>query len=244
MGEQKMHLTDRLSRLVRFFVVLAAAFTAASAAGAVVVGPGGGSPLFGTTSAANPNLAGTIINDNSIPWTITNGMGVVLVSGNLQNRVTQSTALGTLIFSPRLTDIVYGPMGAPDGLSLTLAGYGAGTLDIDYRTDGLGEATFPLVARSASGESLFFPGVGPSPGFASSLFLSILSTATDFGLAGLFTITATFGVDPPVNFSTTVGGLAVPGMGGGGVIPLPAAAPLFLGALAIGGLARRRRREA
>jgi hypothetical protein len=220
---------------------LAVTLAAGSTAGAVVVAPGMGSPLTGTTSAANPNLAGTVINDNLIPWSITDGMGAVLVSGNLQNRVVQSTALGTLVFGPRLTDIVYGAMGAPESLSLSLAGYGAGALDIDYRLDGPGEATFPLVARSATGDALLFPALGGTPGFGSSLFLSILSTATDFGLGGLFTITATFGVDPPLAFSTTVGGLAVPGMGGP-VIPLPAAAPLFLGALAIGGLARRRRR--
>ena len=235
-----MRLFQRFSRWVQA-ACLAMALTAGSTAGAVVVAPGMGSPLGGTTFAANPNLGGTVINDNLIPWSITDGMGVVLVSGNLQNRVVQSTALGTLIFAPRLTDIVYGQRGAPETLSLTLGDYGAGVLDIDYRTDGLGEATFPLVARSASGDTLAFPALGGMPGFDSSLFLSILSTATEFGLTGFFTIAATFGDDPPMTFSTTVGGLAVPGLGDG-VIPLPAAAPLFLGALAIGGLAGRRRR--
>ena len=230
-----------LSRLASSAVLFAAALVAGSTAGAVIVAPGAGSPLSGTTSAANPNLAGAVLNDNLIAWSITDGMGTVLVSGNLQNRVVQSTALGALIFAPRLTDIVYGSMGAPDSLSLSLGDYGAGVLDIDYRTDGLGEASFPLVARSASGDTLQFPTIAGTPGFESSRFLSILSTATEFGLTGFFTIAATFGVDPPMTFSTTVGGLAVPGSGDG-VIPLPAAAPLFLGALAIGGLAARRRR--
>lgn len=222
---------------------LGLALTAGATAGAVVVAPGAGSPLAGTTSAANPNLAGAVVNDTLIPWAITDGMGTTLVSGSLQNRVVQSDLLGSLIFAPRLVDIVYGPSGAPDGLSLSLSGYGAGALDIDFRTDGLGEASFPLVARSASGDTLLFPAVTGAPGFESSRFLSILSTATGFGLTGMFTLVATFGVDPGVSYSTTVGGLAVPGAGGG-VIPLPAAAPLFLGALALGGLVSRRRRRA
>jgi len=226
-----------------FFI---AALAVGSTAGAVIVAPGTGSPLTGTTSAANPDLAGTVVNDNVIAWAITDGMGTTLVSGNLQNRVVRSDTLGTLIFAPRLTDIVYGALGPASSLSLSLGDYGAGTLDVDYRTDGLGEATFPVVVRSASGDTLFFPFVEGAPGFDSSLFLSILSTATDFGLTGLFTISATFGSategdGSPMTFSTAVGGLAVPGMGGS-VIPLPAAAPLFLGALALGGAIRRRRR--
>ncbi len=231
-----------LLRLLSSLIVFALAFAAGSTAGAVVVAPGGGSPLGGTTSAADPNLAGTVINDNLIAWSIADGAGGVLVSGNLENRVVRSDLLGTLIFAPRLTDIVYGDRGAPENLSLSLTGYGGGALDIDYRTDGLGVATFPFVGRSADGNTLLFPTVSGAPGFDSSLFLSILSTATGFGLTGMFTIAATFGVDPPMVFSTTVGGLAVPGMDGP-VIPLPAAAPLFLGALALGGAALRGRRR-
>lgn len=238
-----MRIVYRIANLLRT-AAFAAAFAAGSTAGAVVVAPGAGSMLTGTTSAANPALAGTVINDNLIPWSITDGMGATLVSGNLQNRVTRSDALGTLIFAPRLTDIVYGSMGAPQSLSLSLSPYGPGALDVDYRLDGLGEAAFPIVARSGSGDSLFFFGLGEGmPGFESSRFLSILSTATEFGLTGMFTIIATFGVDPPMMFSTTVDGLAVPGTGDDGVIPLPAAAPLFLGALAIGGVGLRRRRR-
>lgn len=106
-------------------------------------------------------------------------------------------------------------MGAPSGLSLSLSGYGAGPLDIDYRVDGLGVATFPLVAQPMDGDTLLFPAVAGTPGFDSSLFVSIISGATSFGLTGLCTIAATFGVDPPISFSTTVSGLAVPGAGGG-----------------------------
>lgn len=103
----------------------------------------------------------------------------------------------------------------------------AGAFDIDYRTGGLGEATFPLTVRSASGDPLLFPPVAGTPGFESRLYLSIVGAATGFGLTGLFSTVA------------TAGGLAVPGSGGS-IIPLPAAAPLFLGALAFGGFWRRR----
>lgn len=231
-----------LFRLVSLIFPISLAFAAGSTAGAVVVAPGGGSPLGGTTSAADPNLAGTVINDNLIAWSITDGAGGVLVSGNLQNRVIRSDLLGTLIFAPRLTDIVYGERGLPENLSLSLTGYGGGVLDVDFRTDDLGVATFPFVGRSADGGTLVFPTVSGAPGFDSSLFLSILSTATNFGLTGMFTIAATFGVDPPMAFSTTVGGLAVIGVDGP-VIPLPAAAPLFLSALALAGAALRRHRR-
>lgn len=221
--------------------ILTATFAAAafvvSDAGAAVVAPGATVALSGTTSAANPNLAGVVQNDNLIAFSIQNGSGATLVSGNLQNRVVQSTTLGTLIFAPRLRDLNFAVGAAAIAIvGLQVTPYGGETLDIDFRTDGLGAAGPFNVSRSASGDQLTFrySGLTSNDG---SLFPSVLTAATVFSLTGTATIFAQLGGPNGQIFATTLQGLAVPN-----AVPLPAAAPLFLGALAgVAGLRRRRK---
>lgn len=223
----------RLPTRMAFLAAATAAGLFAAPAGAVVVAPGGASALSGTTVAASPNLAGVVQNDNLIAFSITDGAGNVVASGNLQNRVVKSDNLGTLIFAPILRDLVYAT-----GASITrliVQPYGGGTLDIDFRTDGLGTSGPSVVTRSASGDTLTFDYANPLLTGGQSLAPSILSTATIFSLTGtaqIFARNATGAL-----FSTTLTGLAVPGQ-----VPVPAAAPLFLSVLAGGAFAARRRR--
>jgi hypothetical protein len=228
-----MNAHIRLPTMKTFVAAAAAAGLLAAPAGAVVVAPGGASALGGTTVAANPNLAGVVQNDNLIAFSITDGSGNVVVSGNLQNRVARSDNLGTLIFAPILRDLVYAT-----GASITrliVQPYGGGVLDIDFRTDGLGTSGPSVVTRSASGDTLTFDYANPPLTGGQSLSPSILSTATIFSLTGTAQIFARNAAGG--EFSTTLTGIAAPGQ-----IPIPAAAPLFLSALAGGAFAARRRR--
>ena len=101
-----------------------------------VVLPGGTVATPGTTAAAQPALAGTIIHDVSVPFTIVVG-GKTVFKGHLQDRVIKETAAGTLDFSQSIL--------ADAGFSATAllhyetrAGFGGVTTDVNFRTDGLG----------------------------------------------------------------------------------------------------------
>ncbi|MBY0421186.1 MAG: VPLPA-CTERM sorting domain-containing protein [Parvularculaceae bacterium] len=214
----------------------AAAFAVTTDAGAVVVTPGSVVALSGTTSALNPALAGVVQNDNLIPFSIQNGSGTTIVSGDVQNRVVVSGTLGTLIFAPTIRNLVF-PVGST-GTAITglrVSPYGGGSLDIDFRTDGLGSVGPANVSRGASGDQLTFRYDPAITATAGSLFVSILSAATNYSLNGVAQIFARDGQGN--TFSTTIEGLAVPAE-----VPLPAAAPLFLGALGAAAFFRKRRK--
>jgi hypothetical protein len=205
-------------------------------AGAVIVAPGAVEAVPATTSAASPDLAGGVQNDNLIAFSITDGMNV-LVSGNLQNRVTESNNLGTLIFAPRLRDLTFAQ--AVEIVGIRLEGFGDFVLDIAFRTDGIGDVGPDTVTRSGDGDTLDFSYDPSIVSLQEALFISILSNAEEYALTGVATI---FARDRAGNlFSTRLEGLAVPVLS---EVPLPAAAPLFLGGLALAGAWARRKKKA
>src|SRR5215213_4444427 len=63
-----------------------------------VVLPGGNVPLPGVTAAAQPVLAGVVIRDVAIPFSVNNGVGQTIFRGTLQDRVVRENATGTLDF--------------------------------------------------------------------------------------------------------------------------------------------------
>jgi len=204
---------------------------------AVSVIPGSTVALGGTTSAANPDLAGVVIRDQLIPFQITNSLGTVILTGNVQDRVTRSNNTGNLIFAPRLRDLS-NPAGTTAWImGFEMQGFDGFSTNIDYRTDGLGNIGPNDVARDLSGFSLGYrydPSliVPPDEGY----FLSVLTDATNFDLSGRFVIYAQndFGADV---FSTTLLNVSAPS-----AVPVPAAVWLFgSGLIGLLGISRRKK---
>lgn len=108
----------------------------ASAASAVTIPQGGAVALGGTTTAAEPNLAGLIVEDSLDAFLL--GSTTDGVSGNIQSRVVRSVD-GTYDFYWRITDLVFAGQ-APDIFSLRLGEFGPKmfTGNANYRTDGSG----------------------------------------------------------------------------------------------------------
>lgn len=230
-------------------IVIAVAFAAASnPVLAAPLNPGGVIFPTGTTSAADPDLAGTVINDNLIEATF--GSGFFIASYDIQNRVVRSNNLGSLIFAPRIRNpLNLGFATRLEIVAFSLTGYaGAVLTDVDFRTDGLGDKGFTSVSRSVDGDQLTFRYADPlindafnPPGVRdTSFFPSIKTTATTFKKRGTLTLFARSSTaDPNDPLETiTIRGIAVPG-----VVPIPASGLLLLGGLAgLGAVARRRRR--
>ena len=201
----------------------------------------------GTTSAADPDLAGTIINDNLIP--IGFGGPLIVANYSIQNRVVRSDNSGALIFAPRIRNPFNNGFSTRfEIVAFRLTGFADATLtDVDYRTDGLGDKGFTSVSRSLDGDTLTFRYGDPllndafdPPGVRdTSFFPSIKTTALHFRKTGTLTLlgrSSDADPDDPLQ-SVTIRGIAVPG-----VVPLPASGLMLIGGLAgLGALARRRR---
>jgi hypothetical protein len=133
----------------------------------------------------------TSVSDLNIPFEIRNASGTVILSGNVQDRVSKSHETGTLIFSPIVRDLE-----APGGstariLSIRATGYAGATITAEYYapTD---NATPDSVSRSAgNGDELelHFDSTPVTPP-DSSQFVKFLTNATGYSKAGRITITA------------------------------------------------------
>ncbi len=117
---------------------------------AVPLSPGGGAALSGTTAAAQPDLAGVVLEDRIRPWTFTLPSGAV-VKGTFQDRVSRSNATGLLHFSFRLKNDA-----ASQGVIARVrrGQYGpSGGINVDFRVDGLGSVGAPA-ARFLTGTDI------------------------------------------------------------------------------------------
>jgi hypothetical protein len=196
----------------------------------------------GTTSAADPEQAGLILTDGTIDYTVFQDPGSPLlrVFGVVQNRVIESAVTGNMIFAPILREprnLIANTSFGITGFRVT--GYAGWDVDVDFRTDALGDKGFTDVARTADGDRMTFLYGDPlrvdslAPGLLEeSLPPAIKTNARAFQFTGTMDIfgqfydpTGTF-LDGPT-FTTTITGLAVPA-----AVPLPAGLMLMLSALA------------
>ena len=105
--------------------------------------------LSGTTAAARPELAGTVLEDEVQSFSF----GALNISGTVQNRVVRETGTGTLDFYWRVKIDPQSTGGGVSAFRLIAFGYSHLT-DADWRIDGLGSAK-PFTAR------LFNPATHP-----------------------------------------------------------------------------------
>src|SRR5688572_27412833 len=105
-----------------------------------VVMPGGAVPLPGTTAAAQPALAGVVVRDALIPFSVDDGLGHTIFQGTLQDRVVRENGTGTLDF--------YQTIRADAGFTIpamlqyvSRSSFGGWFTDVNFRTDGLGDPT-------------------------------------------------------------------------------------------------------
>lgn len=234
-----------LRNLVSAATIAIAAFTAEAAP----LAPGGAiSPVPLDSVAARPELGGAVINDNLLDFRFNFG-DLTDVLGQVQNRVTRSNDLATLIFSPRIRDVlnIYGGRFAITRFNLT--GYAGFDADIAFRPDGDGDNAPWTAARSADGDTLRFSFASPllidsldPPGLQEeSLFPAILTNAQAFDETGRMSIWGRFArgdvlTDP--EYRIDLGYVARPV---DAPVPLPAGALLLPAGLALMGLLRRRR---
>ena len=205
---------------------------AAREACAVAVTPGD-PPVAqpGTTVAANPALAGLVLQDVLTAWSspVDPKYGFPGAEGQLQSRVVQETSTGDLDFYWRITvdDSSY-PNDVPNFLTISGLALGAfltgSSYDANYRIDGLG-STVPIDASATANAVTwdFAPSsFGPN---GSSYFLFLHSNATTYDDSAL----ASFGVTSVPTFEPSA-------------VPEPRNAALWLaGLLACGAPWMRRR---
>jgi hypothetical protein len=143
-------------------------FLLSSGAQAVVLTPGVVTPLPGTTVAANPSLAGTIVQDILTPFTMTTTTGTV--TGEVQSRVVHAVD-GTYDFYWRVFND--STSGGDIGF-LRTGDISTPAYDANYRIDGVGDL--------APVNALLF--TSPTPGFINFAFPN--PTALAPGQSSLF----------------------------------------------------------
>lgn len=144
-------------------------------------------PITGTTVAARPELAGTVVEDLVTPFTIS-GAGETL-SGTIQNRVVLSVD-GTYDFYWRILP----DSGQGDISAFRVDGFDGFALDADWRIDGLGDVA-PDIARyfgdGTGAVNFLFTGdeVGndvTGGGYEESMFFFLDTDATAYNFTGQF----------------------------------------------------------
>lgn len=213
-------------------LLAAASFSVFSFTGAhaVVLGPGDIELLSGTTAAARPELAGTVLVDTLRPFSIDLGGGLS-ITGQVQDRVVRSDVDGTLDFYYRIIN------DAASGGSILLAvrsDFSAVTTDADWRTDGLGVDGPNFSFRAPDGADVFFSffdEANVDPG-EDSRFFFVKTNATEFNANGSAFLT---GAGPDGSGTSATFLTYQPT-----IVPLPAAVWLLgSGMLGLIGIARR-----
>jgi hypothetical protein len=170
-------------------------------AGAISLLPGDTVVLSGTTTAARPELEGTIIEDEFVPVSFSDGQGGT-ISAVVQTRIVQEDVAGTLDFYYRITSFE-----ETTDLSITalrLSGFDSLATDVDFRTDGVGDLGPDAAIRFSPPDDQFINflfGEDPAnptlaPG-QESLFMFVKTDATSFTMSSANLTTTENGIISP-----------------------------------------------
>jgi hypothetical protein len=177
-------------------VVAAALGLSALSAHAVLLAPGATALLpTGTTEAAEPWLAGTVIVDEMIPFSFSSGVvGAGDITGTVQQRVVRAVD-GTLDFYWKINNDANSP--AAIG-SFRLSNFVSPEYNANWRSDGLGDKAPDEAHRFTGVKDSFVnfhfnvfstaPGDGLLPGH-SSYFVFLDTTATNYAKTATYDLT-------------------------------------------------------
>jgi hypothetical protein len=186
----------RSTPALRTLAAAALLATAAAPSLAVALIPDTFVALPGTTVAAEPQLAGTVLADVSQPFSFSAYGGTV--SGSVQSRVVRSSVDGTLDFYWRVFNDANSAGAIQD---LRLGAFVAPEYNANWRIDGLGDkgpSVGYLFGGAQAGQGFvnfrFYagsptePGAGLLPG-ESSNFILMDTSATDYALTAVYDLT-------------------------------------------------------
>jgi hypothetical protein len=217
-----------------------------SVATAAILDPNDSISLSGTTAVSDPNLAGTVVYENQIGFSVTDDGGNTLLTGNYIDTVFRSNNTNALIFSGRIQDLdIVGDndLGIYDW---SISGYSGYQTDVEYRTDLIDPATMApytgmgpsQATRTTDGDLLTFDFETELAPPDSSLFSSIATDASLFDQSGV----VFFGIEDFINdedYLVEISGIATPSP-----VPLPAAFWMFgSGLIGLIGFQRQRRKS-
>ncbi len=205
----------------------------AAAANAVLLAPGGTAALPGTTSAAEPQLAGVVLEDELVPFAFAANGGSI--SGRVQVRVVRSTVDNTLDFYWRVFNSAdsSGVIG-----SFRIGDFVTSAYNANWRIDGLGDIAPESATRfSGAFDSFVNFNFGDEllPGLTSR-FMFLDTDATDYARNALYDLTNLGQTQISQSF-------AMFGPVRGGTVPEPGSLALLCAAGLAGGVLARRRAQ-
>ena len=178
------------------------------AKGSVLLPIGGGPVVLpGSTAAAEPDLAGTVMRDNLIPFRVSNAAGSLLFVGELQNRVVRSSRGSVLHFYYSIRNTQAGLNGIISNV-YTRSFAPTPTVAVDWRPDGLGQVNPLRATRSIGTGDLIrfnFPStISALSGGRESKFFFIKTNVLNYALNGQTRIQLTSGESIVLNTAAPI----------------------------------------